>query len=318
MHKIKVWRNPENDVRLDALIARAIPELSKNDANWLCEQGKVKVGGRSVDVKAGDCVNIDVEIEVDFSEIIFAARPEVGEKLLPIEVLFEDENFLIVNKPRGLHSVTQKHNVEPSLADIISAYCKNCIEASKDPLEAGLIQRLDYWTSGLVLVAKNRSAHKMLSLMLLNGKIKKSYLALVNGTFIGQNVPVKTVLEGKGRTVQALALENISDEMDRQTLIVRETFVSKIKGIAGSATLVKAEALAAYRHQIRVHLAFLGYTLVGDELYGSENVLNDFVDDAEFQDLAGKYSIGGEGFFLCANSLEFQHPFTWEKIQLEL
>ncbi|MDR2338255.1 MAG: RluA family pseudouridine synthase [Deltaproteobacteria bacterium] len=316
LEKIKTWINTETNVRLDSAISKQIQILSKNDANLLCAQGKVKLNNSNAEVKAGESVKCGDQIEVDFSHLNFSARPELGAALLPLKILFEDEYFLVLHKPRSLHSVTQKSNPAVSLADALSAYCPACLTASKDPFEAGLIQRLDYWTTGLMLAAKNKMTHKILSLMLLSGKIKKTYLALVEGNFREREKLIKTVLESQAQVVKTLALEDVPDYVDKSSLIIRETRASFEKTIDARSTLVQAVATAAYRHQIRVHLAFAGFPLVGDTQYGSLMTLKDLQGVSQFQELQATYGVlaAEEGFFLCANSLDFVHPYTQERL----
>jgi len=328
--KIKLFANIDIDMRVDAIISKRIPLLSQNDANLLCSKGKVKINGQSKGVKAGQTLQVGDLVEVDFSELVLSARSDVGAKLLPLKIVFEDENLLIVNKPRKLHSVTQKESVEATLADGIVAYCHMCLDASKNPFEAGLIQRLDYYTNGLIIATKNRKCHKMLSLMLLSGQIRKTYLALVDGEFVEKDgtkimhKTIKTALKSNDKSVAVIDIETIKDDdKDAEPLTIKETEVSFEKQIGSKHTLVRASASAAYRHQIRAHLAFLGFPLTGDVLYGSKETLITLENsgEKEFSELSQKYGLaesGYDGFFLCANTLEFVHPTTKEKIALRL
>ena len=328
---VKLFANVDFDMRLDAIISKRVPCLSKNDANYLCGQGKVKINGIARDVKAGQTLQVGDMVEVDFSELNFSARPHVGAKLLPMNIIFEDEHLLIINKPRKLHSVTHKESAaaEATLADAIASYCPACVGASKNPLEAGLVQRLDYYTCGLIIAAKNKQCHKMLSLMLLSGQIHKTYLALVDGVFSASPQVVKTGLKSNGKSVSVVDIEtlnkddknkskNHSTENNDEFLAIKETTVSFEQQIGGANTLIKASASAAYRHQVRAHLAFIGFPLTGDALYASKETLATLgsANVQEFLELSRKYRLeesGYDGFFLCANALEFIHPITKEK-----
>ena len=332
---VELFANVELDMRLDAIISKRVPRLSKNDANLLCSKGKVKINGNAHDVKAGQTLQIGDMVEVDFSELNFSARPDIGAKLLPLNIVFEDENLLIINKPRKLHSVTLKESTTDTatLADAIAAYCPLCVEASKNPFEAGLVQRLDYYTCGLIIAAKSRQCHKILSLMLLSGKIHKTYLALVDGVLGTHHTQtIKTALKNNGKSVsvididvaeaQRLASDSAGgDNASEELLAIKETIVRSEQQIGVANTLVKASALAAYRHQVRAHLAFIGFPLTGDALYGSKETLATLgsANVKEFAELSQKYNLAEsdcDGFFLCASALEFVHPITKEKKEI--
>lgn len=221
-------------------------------------------------------------------------------------VVFEDDYILAVSKPRAMHSVRQREEDELTLADCIADICPDCLTASDDPREAGLVQRLDFFTSGLVLAAKTRGIWEALHQRLLNGRIEKTYLALIEGKLNGRqeiNTLIEQTKSGKRMKIARMTEDDI-DQPLKKGVFEASTTVTPLADVKGGQ-IVRAESERTYRHQIRLHLSHSGHPLVGDEQYGATRTLEEF-------------SKGAAGFLLHAESITFQHPQTQELVCLEV
>lgn len=290
--------------RLDVFISTAFPELSRAMARRTCEDEKVRINGAPA--RAGSTVREGDLVELDELPQRAAARPELAEKesgpLSHISILFEDEHLLAVNKPRMMHSVTLKDSDPLTVADCIAAHSADCAQASSDPREAGLVQRLDFYTSGVMLAAKRPDVWEELHRMLTGEEVRKTYLALAEGEVRKQEVSIAAPLvdaEG-GRRVE------VSDEGRPAWSRIERLEVFRERGLVSS--LLRVSGAGMRRHQVRAHLAHLGHPLLGDQLYGS------YKDT--FQLHWGGKDYSGQGFFLHAEQLALRHPLTGEVLDI--
>jgi 23S rRNA pseudouridine1911/1915/1917 synthase len=209
------------------------------------------------------------------------------------EVVYEDELIVLVDKWAGAHSVTLSLEDSPTLADALAAYCPACAEASPDNREAGLVQRLDRPTRGLLLAAKNRNAWAALRRQFAEKIVDKTYLALVEGIVPWDEQELRGDLVARAERMWVEPGDTAAGE-------VSVVWRSKSKG----SSLVRLRSNKGQRHQVRAHLAHLGFPLLGDSLYGSK---------LSFQ--AAEHGISQESdFFLLASELAFQHPETGKRL----
>ncbi len=291
-----------NTGRLDAFIAGRLPTLSRRKAGSLCDQGMVLVNGRPA--RRGNRLNIGdrvtFRVPIAALSVPVESRPCLGAECLP-EVLYEDSVLLAVSKPRKMHSVTLHADDPVTLADIVAAYCPECRLASPDPREGGLVQRLDYFTSGVVLAAKDRQIWELLHNQLISGEVAKTYLALVEGlTKERFKVDLPLVSSNDGQQVRP------ARSLTEKGALQAETSFRRIHVVGGRrpASLVKAFGYGLRRHQIRVHLSACGHALVGDESYGAETTLGEYLGEEH------------AGFFLHAATLRLRHPEDGEELTI--
>lgn len=301
----------KNGLRLDVFLAEEIPDLSRRVARQVCEEGSVRVNRKVA--RAGCILSQGDVIELEQIPQMARARPELvqAEKEECLEVLYEDEDLLVVSKASGMFSVTQRAGDALTLADCIAAYSKECESASSDPREAGLVQRLDYYTSGALIAAKRKDVWQKLHQMLLDGKVEKSYLALVEGTLSEKPLTLSYSLVQSSDGKRMEIVRNEENIPSNKRIFEATTDVTSLgafhaKHLKHSCSLVKALGSRVHRHQIRVHLSTFGHPLLGDELYGSSsNAVVVSTDEKKGS---------REGFFLHAESIVFQHPCTGKKI----
>ncbi|MFN8390421.1 MAG: RluA family pseudouridine synthase [Bdellovibrionota bacterium] len=288
----------EPNQRLDVFLSANIEGLSRKKAREACEGGRVSVNGKAG--RAGTALQAGDEIVfLDTGDA--AAKPEMG---LPIHVHLRTESYLVVEKPRGIPTVRLRPDDPVTLADCVAALDSRCLTASPDSREAGLVQRLDYWTSGLVLAAVNRRAWEFFHDALMSGRIRKSYLALVEGevkrSAYTVGTPLRQSKDGKRmeRAEVGDAPETSFSAQTRVEVLLSAQFAGK------KASIVRAFGDRVRRHQIRAHLAFSGHPLVGDELYGAKSRLADVIPEED-------------GFLLHADWLEVTDLQTGELVSVQ-
>lgn len=302
------------DPRLDSFLHQMLPEMSKQFIKKLCRKGVVRVNGKfgkaGQNLKEGDRVEIDLDGDELHPPM---ARPDLvqreGGALQFIEILSEDSDFLVIKKPRSMHSITLSSDDAITVADCVAEYHPPCLHASANLREAGLVQRLDFYTSGIMLAAKNNETWTTLHQEMLSGRVSKTYLALVEGAVnqaVGQEPLMITGAlreSDGGKTMRVLepGLTPAEDGQSETKLELVQVYLSEGK----SYSLVRASAGHVSRHQIRAHLASVGHPLLGDKRYQATMALD--VQEV-FEGL------GGEGFFLHAETLEFLHPRTGKKV----
>ncbi|MBW3552030.1 MAG: RluA family pseudouridine synthase [Gemmatimonadetes bacterium] len=285
--------------RIDAHIAAQLPELSRSRVAQLMESGNVRLNGavprKSERVAEGDVIELEVP----------PLQPSVIEpEAIPLEIVYEDRDLLVVNKPAGLVVHPAPGHRSGTLVNALLHHVEDLsgIGGVKRP---GIVHRLDKDTSGLMIVAKHDRAHRRLSGALKRRDINRVYLAACWGH-----------LQEDRQTVDAPLARSRSD---RKKIAVAESgrravthFTRVERWVA--ADLLEARLETGRTHQIRVHLAHLGHPVVGDEVYGG----------------GGARGISGTGRgwarelearvprqFLHAARLAFDHPRTGERIDLE-
>ena len=278
----------ENDKgkRLDIYIAENFNELSRTMIKKLIESNNILVNGKSekvsYKVQANDNISIDVPE---------AKETKLKAQEIPLDIIYEDSDIIVVNKPKGMVVHPANGNPDGTLVNAILSICKNSLSGIGGELRPGIVHRLDKDTSGLIIVAKNDKAHINMSEQIKERNVKKTYIALVRG-----NVPEEeaTINMPIGRSTK-----------DRKKMAVTKngkqaiTHFKVLKRYQGY-TLLKVNIETGRTHQIRVHLSTIGYPIVGDGVYSN-----------------GKNEFGIEGQMLHAYKLEFMHPITGKKMKIE-
>ena len=287
MEKIKkIVTKEENNQRLDAYIAKQEIGISRTMVQKLLEEGHIFVNGKLE--KCSYKVKMQDEILVSVPE---PKKVEIKEEEIPIEVIYEDKDIIVVNKPKGLVVHPANGNPDGTLVNAIMAICKDSLSGIGGELRPGIVHRLDKDTSGLLIVAKNDATHIGMSEQLKNHQVKKIYWALVRGIVKENEATIQMPI---GRS-----------DKDRKKMAVRKdgkeaiTHFKVLKRYADT-TLLEIRIETGRTHQIRVHLAQIGYPVIGDAVYSN-----------------GKNAFGVEGQMLHAKSLDFVHPITKEQMHLE-
>ena len=272
--------------RLDVCLTGQVPGLSRAAARKLIDDGKVlvngKVGKASVRLKEGDKVEAGLESREDGAE-------GPGPQQIPLEVLFADEDVIVLDKPSGLVVHPGAGNVDGTLANALVALFPEL--AGVGPRERpGIVHRLDKGTSGVMVAARSPRAYASLVGQFKRHDVRKTYIGLVYGRIASAEGHIDWPI---GRHATKRKRISTHSKNPRQA----ETFFRVLEALP-CATLLEVRPLTGRTHQIRVHLAAAGHPIVGDALYGRRNE-------------AKRYP----RIFLHACSISFLHPGTGERLE---
>ena len=289
---ISIIVSPEdNGMRLDALIAANLEDVSRSYAAQLIEKACVSINGSVETSKKKKARKNDV-IELTLPE---PTALEVVPEDIPLEIVYEDDDVIVVNKPRGMVVHPAAGNWSGTLVNAIMYHFGDSLSSINGVIRPGIVHRIDKDTSGLLMIAKNDKAHESLAEQLKVHSVTREYTALVYDNIREDEI---TINEPIGR-----------DEKNRLRRAVwgsgHKEAITHIKVIEryGKYTLVSARLETGRTHQIRVHMAYLKHPLVGDELYGPKKA------SPKLQ------GVELNGQFLHAGTLGFKHPRTGEYLE---
>lgn len=271
--------------RIDKYISSKNEDISRVMVQRLIDEGNILVNGK--ETKASYKVQIGDKILVKIED----PKPtELVPQEIPLDVVYEDDDILVINKQKGLVVHPGNGNQDGTLVNAILARCKDSLSGIGGEIRPGIVHRIDKDTSGLLIVAKNDKAHINMSNQIKEHKVKKTYLALVRGVikenFATINMPIAR--STKDRVKMAV------DKNGKEAI----THIKVLERFNGY-TFIEVNIETGRTHQIRVHMAQIGYPLVGDFVYSN-----------------GKNPFGVEGQMLHSYKLEFEHPITGKKMEL--
>lgn len=280
--------------RLDAFLAEKT-ELSRNAAAKLAESGAVTVFGiereKKYLLKEGD----EVELEIPEAEE-YKAEPEN----IPLDVVYEDDDIIVINKPSGMVVHPAPGNYTGTLVNALLYHCRDSLSGIGGVMRPGIVHRIDKDTSGLLVVAKNDFAHKALSEELSYHGIEREYHALVKGGFKNEcgtvNLPI-----GRHPVDRKKMAVRLNDPSAREAVTHYEVIESY-----GQITYVRLRLETGRTHQIRVHMSHTGHPLLGDEVYGNNKI-----------PFEKQHASLLDGQILHAKRLTLTHPRTGERVTFE-
>lgn len=291
MKQIEVTAGAQASGRLDAWLATQCEELSRSALQALMEQGLVTQAGQPVNKK--DKVRPGARYQVQLPE----PQPiEAIPQNLPVDVVYEDADLLVVNKPKGMVVHPAPGNPDGTLVNALLYHCAGQLSGIGGAIRPGIVHRIDKDTSGLLVVAKNDAAHQALSEQMRVHSIHRVYHAVVYGNLREEEGFVETWLgrDPKDRKKMAVVPQSAAGARYAYTgWRVLERF--------GNFTYVACKLKTGRTHQIRVHMEYIKHPCVGDPVYGWNK----------------KDNLGLERQFLHSYKVAFTHPVTGERLEFE-
>ena len=273
-------------IRLDKFISDANIDLSRSAAVNLIENGAVLVNDSVVSKKyklsQGDIVVVNVPDPTPY---------EAKAENIPLDIVYEDECLLVVNKPKGMVVHPAAGNYDGTLVNALLYHCGDSLSGINGVLRPGIVHRIDKDTSGLLLVAKNDMAHASLAHQIKEHSLTREYAAVVYGKL---REPEGIIDAPIGRNPNDRKKMAVTDKNSRPAVTHYYTVEEFEK-----FTFVRLRLETGRTHQIRVHMAYIGHPVAGDAVYGPKNVITE---------------LGGQ--CLHARLLGFDHPVTGERIEL--
>jgi 23S rRNA pseudouridine1911/1915/1917 synthase len=255
-HQLTADRGGE---RLDAFLARRLPELSRTHLKRLIDAGFVTIDGRIPKASEKTHEGLEVTVEVPPPEEL-SLVPEA----IPLTIVYQDSDLIVVDKPAGLTVHPAPGHPSGTLVNALLAACPD-LQGISGTLRPGIVHRLDKDTSGLLVVAKNDRAMRALQSQLSERTVHKTYLALVHGVPKPREGQIEAPIGRSTRNRKKMAVVDNGRESTTRYKVREE--------VPGGYALLEVEPVTGRTHQIRVHLAAIGHSVFGDPLYGRPSPL---------------------------------------------
>lgn len=274
-----------SDLRLDKYLVSQLEDFTRSAVSKLIEGGQVKVNEKTASknykCKARDRVEIEIPDPVEL---------DVTAENIPLDIVYEDSDLLVVNKPKGMVVHPAAGNYSGTLVNALLYHCKDSLSGINGVIRPGIVHRIDKDTSGLLIVAKNDTAHLDLAQQIKEHSFHRAYQAVAYGNFKEDNGTVNQPIgrHPKDRKKMAVTFKNSKNAVTHYEVISRYEKFTHIRCVLETGRT----------HQIRVHMAYIGHPLAGDEVYGPKKVITEL-----------------NGQCLHAGELGFVHPRTKEYME---
>ena len=275
----------QSGIRIDRLIADSLSDFTRSGIAKLIEGGNVSVNGKTVSknykCRAQDNITVNVP-----DAVALEAQPEN----IPLDIVYEDNDLLVVNKPKGMVVHPAAGNYSSTLVNALLYHCKDSLSGINGVIRPGIVHRIDKDTSGLLIVAKNDAAHISLAQQIKEHSFHRAYRAVVYGNIKEDSGTVHQPIgrSPKDRKKMAVTDKNSKDAVTHYQVLQR----------FGDFTYIRCVLETGRTHQIRVHMAYIGHPLAGDAVYGPKKVITNL-----------------NGQCLHAGEIGFVHPKTNEYME---
>lgn len=287
MKKIIV-ESEDAGIRIDSYLSKKNEEMSRVAIQRLIDEEKILVNGKKTKASYKVQENDNIVMQEEQPQEINIKAQEI-----PIEIIYEDKDIIVVNKPKGLVVHPANGNPDGTLVNAIMAICKDSLSGIGGEIRPGIVHRLDKDTSGILIVAKNDKAHINLSEQIKAHQVKKVYIALVRGIVKENEATINMPIGRNPKDRKKMAVVKTGKPSVTHFKVIKRYYKE-------NCTLLEVKIETGRTHQIRVHLSQIGYPVIGDETYSSGK---------------NKWEIKGQ--CLHAKSLKFKHPITGKEMKLE-
>ena len=283
-----IVKDGEANNRIDRYLSEKSDNHSRVAIQRLIEEEKILVNGKKT--KSSYKVQKDDKITIEKEE---PKTSKLEPQDIPVEIIYEDKDIIVVNKPKGMVVHPANGNLSGTLVNSLMAICKDSLSGIGGEIRPGIVHRLDKDTSGIIIVAKNDKSHINLSEQIKNHETEKTYIALVRGIVKEQEATINMPIGRSTKDRKKMAVTKNGKEAITHFKVI-ERFPNH------NCTLLEIKIETGRTHQIRVHLSQIGYPIVGDEVYSN-----------------GKNEWNIKGQCLHAKSLKFKHPNSDKEMFLE-
>ncbi len=286
MRSFKLSVSEETDgIRIDKWLAENIDDLSRTSVQKLLKEGNININSASVNknykLRIGDIIEINIPDPADL---------DVIPQNIPIEIVYEDNDLLVVNKPKGMVVHPAAGNSDGTLVNALLYHCKGRLSSINGVIRPGIVHRIDKFTSGLLIVAKNDNAHTHLAEQIKNHSFTREYVGIVCGHMKDEESTINAPI---GRHQHDRKKMTVTDKNSKNAVTHYKVLESFDK-----YSLLKFNLETGRTHQIRVHMAYIGHPILGDDVYG-------------------KSFKGIEGQCLHAKKIGFIHPATGKYMEFD-
>ena len=286
---IHIVENEDAGKRIDVFLSEENEDISRSAVQKNIENGNILVNGKKVNknykLSAADEISVDIP-EPEEAEIL----PEN----IPLDIMYEDKDVIVINKPQGMVVQPAPGHYTGTLVNALMYHCGEELSDINGVMRRGIVHRIDKDTSGILVIAKSDRAHISLSKQLAEHSMTREYQAIVYNGFKEESGTVDAPIGRHPKERKKMAV--VRDKTSRHAV----THYTVIKKLKGNYTLVRLRLETGRTHQIRVHMAYIGHPLLGDEVYGPK-----------------KSPFALKGQVLHAKVLGFVHPATGEYMQFE-
>ena len=276
----------EDDERLDKWISLALPNLSRTYIQKCIKDNGVSVNGKPQ--KAGYRLRVDDEIVFLIPE---AVEPAIEPENIPLDILYEDRDLLIVNKPKGMVVHPAAGHYSGTLVNAVMYHCKEELSGINGSMRPGIVHRIDKDTTGSLIICKNDNAHNVISAQLSEHSVTRRYHAVVHGIIEQDTGTIRASIGRDTKDRKKMAV----NEANGKPAVTHYTVLQRFK----EYTYIECRLETGRTHQIRVHMASIGHPLLGDEVYCNRK---------------SPYNL--EGQTLHAMVIGFIHPTSGEYIEV--
>lgn len=273
--------------RLDVFLSEQLSDQSRSSIQKLIENGSITVCDKTVaknyKLRANDTISVTIKEPIEL---------EVTAENIPLEIAFEDEYLLVVNKPKGMVVHPAAGNHQGTMVNALMHHCKESLSGINGVIRPGIVHRIDKDTSGLLIVAKSDKAHISLAKQIKEHSFLREYEAIVIGN-IKQDSGIIDLPIGRDKNERKRMCVT---ELNARHAITHYTVINRYKGY----THLMLRLETGRTHQIRVHMAYMGHPVVGDTVYGNKKGIKSL-----------------QGQCLHARTIGFVHPITGEDIYIK-
>jgi len=282
-----ILTSDKEGIRIDAYLPEVMDDMSRSYAQKLISEGQITVNNNPVKakykIKDGDEISVNIPEVVEYKALA---------QDIPIEILYEDDHIIVVNKARGMVVHPAPGNFDGTLVNALLFHCNGRLSSINGVERPGIIHRIDKDTSGVLVIAKTDSAHRKLSGKFAKHDIEREYIAAVRGIVSENGARIEAPIGRHPTDRKKMAVNTRNGKYAVTHFTVEKRF--------RKATLIRVQLETGRTHQIRVHMSYIGHPVIGDETYGGTKK---------------GHSIKGQA--LHAAKLGFEHPATGEKMSFE-